>query len=107
MHCTIDLSTFRRGFENHGYSTKFSYDGLQSLFNYFEELEEDIGENIEFDPVAIACVYSEYDNAIEAMNDYTNIEEYGDIDEEDALNWLQHKTKVIKCDNGHIIIQDF
>lgn len=104
---TIDFYDFRRGFDDCGRSDNFSYAGLEALFNYFEELEKDIGESIEFDPIAICCEYTEYDNAIDAMSDYANIEEYGDIDEDDALNWLQNRTFIMECDNGHVIIQDF
>ena len=37
----------------------FSYEGLSVLFDYFEELENDIGEQIELDVIAICCDYSE------------------------------------------------
>ena len=38
-----------------------SYEGARALFEYFEQLEEDIGEKIEFDCVAIRCEFSEYE----------------------------------------------
>ena len=44
------------------YKNNFSYEGLKSLYNYLVDLEEDTGDNIEFDPVAICCEYSEYKN---------------------------------------------
>ena len=34
---------------------KFSYDGLIALFSYLEDLEEDTGEDINFDMIAICC----------------------------------------------------
>lgn len=37
----------------------FSYEGLGVLFDYFEQYEDDTGEQIEFDPIAICCEYSE------------------------------------------------
>ena len=36
------------------YINKFSIIGLEALFEYLEDLSEDIGEDIEFDLVAIA-----------------------------------------------------
>ena len=45
-----------------GYKNNFSYDGLGALFDYIEELENDMGEEIEFDPIALCCEYSEYDS---------------------------------------------
>ena len=44
------------------YKNNFSYEGLHSLFDYLEQFEEDMGKEIEFDPVAICCEYSEYEN---------------------------------------------
>ena len=38
----------------------FSYDGLKTLFQYLDNLSEDCGENIEFDPVSLCCEYGEY-----------------------------------------------
>ena len=37
----------------------FSYEGQGVLFDYFEQLEDDLGEQIEFDPIAICCEYAE------------------------------------------------
>jgi len=33
----------------------FSYDGLNALFDFYEVLEDETGEQIEFDPIAICC----------------------------------------------------
>lgn len=38
----------------------FSYDGLCALFDHIIEIEEDTGEEIEFDKVAFRSYYSEY-----------------------------------------------
>ena len=40
----------------------FSYEGTKALFDYLEDLEDSIGEKIEFDPIALCCEYNEYDN---------------------------------------------
>ena len=39
----------------------FSYDGLNELFDYFEQLEQDTGEDIELDVIAICCDFAEGD----------------------------------------------
>ena len=49
---------------------QFSYEGLQALFNWFEEYEDETGEEIEFDVIAICCEWSEYENLKEFQNDY-------------------------------------
>ncbi len=41
------------------YKDNFTYDGLTVLFDYFEELEQSQGQEIQFDYVSIACEFSE------------------------------------------------
>lgn len=38
---------------------QFSYEALGILFDYFEQYENDTGEQVEFDPIAICCEYAE------------------------------------------------
>ena len=90
-HTFID--TFKRLRPNN-----FSYDGLDALFDYFEQLEDDLGEQIEFDPIAICCEWSEYDNLEEIKEDYDCINTEDD---------LYDHTQVIPLDNGGYIIQQF
>ena len=59
MKQTITLHTFRNAFYKMGRKEQFSYDGLKILFDYIEELEQDIGEEMELDVVALCCDYAE------------------------------------------------
>lgn len=59
MFTRVNLSAFRDAFRAAGRKDQFSYDGLEVIFHYMEELEESIGEPIELDVVAICCDYSE------------------------------------------------
>lgn len=58
--------------------TNFSYDGASALYHYYDELSDDIGEDIEFDPVAIRCEWSEY--TLEEYNQEHGLE-LADLDE--------------------------
>ena len=49
---------------------QFTYEGLKALFDWFEELEEDTGEEIELDVIAICCEWSEYENLKSFQDDY-------------------------------------
>lgn len=100
------------------YKNNFSYEGLKALFDYLEELEESTGEQINFDPIALCCEYSEYDSADDAAKEYFDYEgmtlnedggelETADQVEAKALKYLEDRTTVINCDNGHIIIAEF
>jgi hypothetical protein len=86
------------------YKDNFSYDGLKALYDYLEQLEEDTGKPIEFDMVALCCDYTEYEN-IEAIS--LQYDAMADMDEKEARRYLEDRTTVIDCDNGHIIIQNF
>lgn len=57
----------------------FSYEGLGVLFDYFEQYEDDTGEQIEFDPIAICCEYSEM-TMQEIFDAYPEINDLIDMD---------------------------
>ena len=83
------------------YKNNFSYEGLNSLFDYFTTIEECTDDEIEFDPVAICCDYSEYENLKEIKNNYSSVE-INNIDD------LRYHTEVIEIENtDRLIIQDF
>ena len=63
-------------------NTNFTYDGKVALFNYLEQLSEDIGEDIELDPIALCCEYNEWKDIEEYNNNYgTQYTDASDIDE--------------------------
>ena len=83
------------------YKRNFSYDGLNSLFDYFEELEEQMENEMDFDPIAICCEFSEYENFEEIKENYNST----DIQ---TMDDLRNYTSVIEIENtDRLIIQDF
>ena len=83
------------------YKNNFSYNGLNSLFDYFEQLEEDMENEIDFDPIALCCEFSEYENLNEIKENYSSVE-INNIDD------LRYHTSVIEIeDTDRLIIQDF
>ena len=106
MKQTINLHQFREGFRIMDRKENFSYVGLECLFDYLEQLEDDIGEELEFDVIALCCDYSEHD-----LEDLQR--EYGDYDGqqwetmEEAIEWLEERTTVIPVDDDRVIIQAF
>ena len=69
------------------------------MYEYFEEYENDTGEEIEFDMIGICCEYTEYDNLKELNNNYSK--EYKDLEE------LRQETEVIIVTFDRFIIRDF
>lgn len=98
MKKTIGVYDFIDEFRGGQYKNNFSYEGLKALFEYFENYEEETGEEIELDVVAIACDWTEYESLEEIKENYSCIE---------TLEDLYNYTSVIEVDNGNIIIMDF
>lgn len=115
---TIGFSQFCDGFSG-SHKDNFTYEGKRALFDYLEQLEEDTGEQIEFDAIGLCCDYTQYDSAYEAMQQYQpedmplegedgdDLVEITEKEEKEALRWLQERTQVIEVENGGVIIQDF
>jgi hypothetical protein len=59
MKTTINLHQFRDAFYRMDRKDQFSYEGLEVLFNGLEEYEEDTGEEMDFDVIALCCDFSE------------------------------------------------
>jgi hypothetical protein len=102
MKQTVNKSLFMDAFKALR-PDNFSYEGLSTLFDYLESYEEELGEEIELDVIALCCEFSEYPSAAEAAEECS-----GEIfDEDDALEWLQDHTLVLVVECGGVIVQDF
>ncbi len=87
----------------------WSYAGARALVEHIEQVEEDTGEAIEFDRVALRCEFAEYESAREAAEECGwEPDEDADKDaiEEAALEWLNDRTTVIEFSGG-VIVQQF
>lgn len=88
---------FREAFRLAGRMDQFSYDGLEVLFDYLDNLSEDTGEPIELDPVALCCEY--YESSIQEIIAQYNIDtSYADGDEDEIKaiveEYLQANTSI-------------
>ncbi len=98
---------FREAFRLAGRMDQFSYEGLEVLFDYLENLSEDIGESIELDVVALCCEY--YESSIQELIDNYNID-LSEVDEDDpdsiieiVREYLEDNTSVCgEVDNGFV-----
>ena len=108
MKTTVNNYDFHRAFEEMNRQANFSYEGLNALFEYLEQYEEDTGEEMELDVIALCCDFTEYENLAAFQADYG--EEYETIDD------IRNSTTVIDVDleededgkeDGSFIIQCF
>ena len=65
MKTTVSLYDFREAFRTMGRAEQFSYEGLEVLFDYLEQYEEDTGEELELDVVALCCDF--YEDTVESI----------------------------------------
>lgn len=88
------------------YGNNFSLEGAEAVQAYYDDLSDELGEDIEFDAIAWCCEWAEYDSITEAMNGY---KQDGDdeLTEGEMLAWFQDNTQVIELDNGHVLVQEF
>ena len=99
MKQTINFYDFCRAFETMDRNTNFSYEGKQALFDYLEQYEDDIGEEIELDVIALCCDYTEWEDLEEFQAEHSkNFTSLEDIEEE---------TQVIRITDGKFITQNF
>lgn len=88
----------------------FTYEGAWALMKYLDDLSDDIGEHIIYDPISFCCDYTEYETIGLIADDYNNAPQADDFDnpdewEEKLLEWLNEQTVVIQFDEGLIIRQ--
>ena len=98
---------FQEAFRLVGREDQFSYEGLEVLFDYLENLSEDTGEPIELDVVALCCDY--YESSIQELIDNYNID-LSEVDEDDpdsiievVREYLEDSTSVCgEVDGGFV-----
>ena len=93
MKQTINFSRFADSFQCR--PDNFSYDGLRAMFEYFEELEDSCGIELEFDPIGICCEYCEYDSVEELKEDYTDIEDLDDLRDQTTVIEIPDSERII------------
>jgi hypothetical protein len=94
--------------ENAGWSRK----GAEALFEYLTQYEEETGEEIEVDPVALRCDFDEWKDINEFLDSYPEIKEEIDEDEteevyqdrrkEEVKKAIEEKTTLIPFDNDDL-----
>jgi hypothetical protein len=96
-------------------NANWSYKGAQALAEYLEQCEEDTGEEMELDVVAIRCDFAEYQSLQEWAEDYfydwkadLGIEESDDEDDIDGKirQHIEDNGQLIEFDGG-IIVSSF
>jgi hypothetical protein len=106
---TIDKKSFTQAFKEHGRGEQFSYAALGVLFDYLEQYEQDTGEQIELDVVAICCEYEESSLSVIADNYSINLEGLeGEERIETVVKFLENHTTIVgMVDDETMVYQQF
>ena len=92
----IGFCQFCDAFRDMGRNEQFTYEAKRALFDYLEELGEDIGEEIDLDVIALCCEWHE-----ETLEDVLH---YYDLE---SLEELEENTTVLELPNGNILYQPY
>ena len=111
MKITVTESMFKDQFVAYGRGDNFSDAGLSALFDYLEESEKDVGEELELDVIALCCDFTE-STIDEIIGDYGfDFPDCTDSEEQfsTVLEYLENETLVVYSDEdtGMILYQNF
>lgn len=110
MKQSINFRDFKNAFDNLR-PNNFSVDALQIMFEYFEEYERDIGEEIEFDPIGICCEYIEQ-SPHEIIHSYNLEKDIDGMNQDEMIKYLENYL-LSSCifigitDSGSFVYQQF
>ena len=113
MKETVNEYRFVEGFKECNRENNFSYEGRKAMYEYFTEIEHD-GFEIEYDPIAICCGYTEFES-IQAFNEtyetkYESFEELEDEGDHFIIRFdiYDYSKSVMEPDTTeHIIVEDY
>ena len=84
----------------------WSWEGAEALIQYYEELEEDFGEPMELDSVALRCEWSEDSLANIKENYSSSFHDRNDLSD-GFMPWFEEQTTCIELGNGNLIFRQF
>lgn len=107
MYQTITQSDFISTFKQIR-PESFSLAALESLFEFIEELEDDTGEQSEFDPIALCCDWAEY-SLDELKREYSGtVEELAECDDiVDARDIMADETVALLTRDDTLLVLAF
>lgn len=104
MYQSVNFYQFAESFRSMR-PENFSYDGLRILFDYLEDYEDQTGETIELDVIALCCDYVEYSWG-DVVREYSIRVEDDDM-QETVLAFLERNTSVCGHDDDIVVFLSF
>jgi len=110
MKQSVNFSQFCDAFKSYGRGDNFDYEGLQVLFDYLENLYDEIGQEYELDVIALCCEYSQDEVDYIASQYDIDVSECEDDEAKSEVvqDYLRDHSQVCGvCVNGSIVYQQF
>ena len=107
MQETVTESMFIDAFRDCNREENFTYYVRVAMFEYFTELEDDIGEQIEFDPIGICCAYTQYESLAEIQENYDSVKDLDDLRDHTQVIEVKKLNSKMQYVDGGLIIEDF
>ena len=102
MFIKINEQEFVNAFDQMDRADNFTRLARMELFRWYEDLEEDLSESIELDPIAICCDWQELTGS-ELLREYGHLLDEGDYeDEDDRIDALRDAVE----DETYLIVVD-
>ena len=103
MYQTINFSSFCDAFRAHDRQDQFSYGAKRALFDHLEDVEQQTGQAIELDVIALCCEYTE-STFDEIRQDYS----LGDMPDDDVVEWIsEHSPAYVGLVDDCIVFAQF
>lgn len=111
MKTTVDNHAFVEAFRAYDRTDNFSVEALDLLFEYLEQYEQDSGQELELDVIAICCDFYEQD-ARSVNSEYDLELDLDDLDDDEAAEAVaealnDHTSVVGTTSAGTVIFQAF
>jgi hypothetical protein len=94
MKQSVYLNDFRQAFKDCGREKQFSYEGLETLFNWIEQMDDDTGQETELDVIALCCEFEESYYLDIASNYDIDIEGLDEVEARNAvIDYIQENSQ--------------
>lgn len=91
-------------------NARWSYEGAYALARHYEEMEEESGEEMELDVVAIRCEWTEYKTLQEVAEDYRipDLDGLSDDEKEEAIkDYINDNTQMLVTQGKTYLVRQF
>jgi len=109
MKQSVNFSSFVDAFHAHNRYDSYGYEALKVIFDYLEQYEEETGQEIELDVIAICCDYNAEHYTAIASNYSIDLDGLDDDEAKQAvIEYIQDNSAYLgEATDGELVYQCF